>query len=57
MFPRGAVPPGDRVALLERSLQFLRKAPEVSQSTAFGLRESMEKTLSVYQSALAEKAS
>ena len=57
MFPRGAVPPGDRAALLERSLQFLRKAPEVSQSTAFGLRESMEKTLSVYQSALAEKAS
>ncbi len=56
MFPRGAVTPGDRAALLERSLEFLRNAPEVSPSAAFGLQESMEKTMSVYQSALAEKA-
>ena len=56
MFPQGAVSPGDRAALLERSLAFLRDAPKVAPSAAFGLRESMEKTVSVYQSALAEKA-
>ena len=54
MFPAGAVVPGDRAALLERSLAFLRQAPEVAPSGAFGLRESMEKTMAVYHSVLAE---
>jgi len=57
MFPRGAVKPGDRAALLERSLEFLRTPPEVSPCNAFGLRESMEKTMRLYQSLLAGKAS
>jgi len=52
MFPQGAIVPGDRAALLERSLQFLRQRPPVTPSTAFGLRESMEKTMAVYQSVL-----
>ena len=57
MFPQGAVAPGDRAALLERSLQFLRQRPEVAPGTAFGLHESMEKTMAVYQSVLGESAS
>lgn len=57
MFPQGAVVPGDRAALLERSLQFLRQRPQVAPSTAFGLRESMEKTMAVYQSVLGVSAS
>jgi len=52
MFPQGAVVPGDRAALLERSLDFLHKAPPVAPSEAFGLSESMEKTVAVYRSAL-----
>jgi len=50
MFPQGAIAPGDRAALLERSLQFLRQRPVVAPSSAFGLRDSMEKTMAVYQS-------
>jgi glycosyltransferase involved in cell wall biosynthesis len=53
LFPNGAVPPGDHATLLRRSLEFLRVRPEVTQSAAFGLRESMEKTMAVYRSALA----
>jgi glycosyltransferase involved in cell wall biosynthesis len=57
MFPQGAVAPGDRAALLERSLQFLRHRPAIAPSEAFGLRDSMQKTLAVYQSVLAENSS
>ena len=57
MFPQGAVTPGNHVELLERSREFLRTPPQVSPSSAFGLRESMEKTMTVYHTALAEKAS
>jgi len=56
MFPQGAVTPGDRGALLALSLQFLRNRPAVPPSDAFGLHESMEKTMAVYRSVLAEKA-
>jgi glycosyltransferase involved in cell wall biosynthesis len=56
MFPGGAVIPGDRAGLLERSLDFLRQAPRVTPSEAFGLRDSMEKTMAVYDSLLAEKS-
>jgi hypothetical protein len=56
MFPQGAIMPGDRAALLERSLQFLQQRPIVAPSSAFGLRQSMEKTMAVYQSVLGVKA-
>ena len=56
MFPLGAVTPGDRAALLERSLNFLQQRPEVKPSEAFGLRDSMERTMAVYQQVLAEKS-
>lgn len=57
IFPRGAVPPGDRDSLTERTLSFLETHPTVQPSAAFGLRESMDRTLTVYQSALTEKNS
>ena len=54
MFPQGAVTPGDRRALFERSLAFLRQPPTVEASGAFGLEESMQRTLAVYRSVLEE---
>jgi len=55
LFPRGAVPPGDRNALRDKSLAFLTEKPMVPRGHLFGLGESMEKTLAVYQSVLAER--
>jgi glycosyltransferase involved in cell wall biosynthesis len=55
LFPQGAVAPGDRSGLLSRSLDFLADRPVVPENPAFGLRESMEKTMAVYQSARLEK--
>lgn len=55
LFPQGAVPPGDRRALLQRSRDFLASPPVVPPNTAFGLRESMRKTLAVYETLLAER--
>jgi hypothetical protein len=55
LFPEGAIPPGDRAELFERSLAFLARRPKVPENTAFGLRESMRKTMAVYDSALQEK--
>ena len=55
VFPTGSVPPGDHTQLLERSRDFLRQHPEVTRSTAFGLQESMQKTMAVYHQALAER--
>jgi len=52
MFPQGAVTPGDRATLLKRSLAFLRDPPVVPPNDAFGLHESMEKTMAVYDSVL-----
>lgn len=57
LFPAGAVTPGDRAQLLERSLAFLENAPRVTPGRAFGLAESMQKTMDVYHSALAERNS
>ena len=54
VFPAGAVPPGDHARLLERSREFLRQRPPVARNTAFGLQESMQKTMAVYHQALAE---
>lgn len=56
LFPAGAVTPDDRTALLDRSQAFLAHRPTVSESPAFGLRESMEKTMTVYQSVLAQRS-
>jgi glycosyltransferase involved in cell wall biosynthesis len=56
MFPAGAVRPGDRRELAERSGEFLRQRPAVAPSSAFGLRESMERTLAAYHSALAARS-
>jgi len=55
IFPNGAVPPGDRVQLLDRARRFLRQRPDVDRSSAFGLQESMHNTMAVYQQALADK--
>ena len=57
LFPQGAVEPGNREALLARSRAFLENRPEVPRSEAFGLTESMNKTMDVYLSALRENAS
>jgi glycosyltransferase involved in cell wall biosynthesis len=54
LFPRGAVAPGDRAGLLDRSRVFLAHKPAVEANPAFGLRESMLKTMAVYQSACLE---
>jgi glycosyltransferase involved in cell wall biosynthesis len=55
LFPQGAVMPGDRMDLLERSRAFLAQRPTVLENPAFGLRESMEKTMAVYQSVSLER--
>lgn len=56
LFPAGAVRPGDREALFERSRAFLAQRPEVEPGEAFGLTESMMKTLEVYRDIVEEKA-
>ena len=56
LFPAGAVPPGNREALLERSQAFLAHPPGVRPGQAFGLHESMSKTLDVYHSVLEDHA-
>jgi glycosyltransferase involved in cell wall biosynthesis len=55
LFPQGAVAPGDRQALLRRSLAFLERPPVVPPSAAYGLRESMRRTLAVYEDLIAER--
>lgn len=55
VFPGGAVKPGDRNQLLERSREFLRNQPTVARSDAFGLNQSMRNTLDVYNQAMADK--
>lgn len=56
LFPQGAVEPGNTLQLLERSQEFLSNPPNVPRATAFGLHESMEKTMAVYQEALEHRA-
>ncbi len=55
VFPGGAVTPGNHPQLQERARKFLRQPPSVVRSDAFGLQESMHKTLTVYNQAMADK--
>ena len=55
VFPRGAVTPGSHKQLHERAREFLRQPPLVARSDAFGLQETMHKTLDVYYQAMAGK--
>lgn len=55
VFPRGAVTPGNRSLLVDRAREFLRQRPVVARSDAFGLRESMQKTMAVYHQAMADR--
>jgi glycosyltransferase involved in cell wall biosynthesis len=55
LFPDGAVDPGDLDALFERSRRFLANPPVVPRGTAFGLKESMQKTFDVYDELLLER--
>jgi len=57
VFPLGAVEPGNRASLVNRAREFLRERPHVARSEAFGLHESMQKTMAVYHQALADKNS
>lgn len=56
LFPAGAIVPGNHQQLLERSLDFLVNRPLVPPGKAFGLRESMQKTMDVYQTVLSERS-
>ena len=55
LFPRGAVTPGSRNLLVDRTREFLLHRPVVERSTEFGLEESMQKTLAVYRQAVEGK--
>jgi glycosyltransferase involved in cell wall biosynthesis len=55
MFPVGAVTPDDVIALIEKTADFLEQRPVVRRSEAFSLRESMDQTLQLYQSALGKE--
>jgi len=57
VFTRGAVTPGNHGQLLDRTREFLRQPPGVARSGAFGLEESMNKTMDVYNQALMDKNS
>ena len=52
MFPAGAVPVLDERELARRAERFLAAPPVVEKSEAFGLVESMERTVAVYRAAL-----
>jgi glycosyltransferase involved in cell wall biosynthesis len=56
IFPAGAIPPGNRKQLLSRSREFLHQRPVLQSSAAFGLQESMQKTMAVYEQAIADKS-
>jgi glycosyltransferase involved in cell wall biosynthesis len=56
LFPQGAVAPDDHAQLGARTRAFLDNPPEVKPSRAFGLEESMGKTLDVYRSLTGEES-
>ncbi len=49
MFAAGAVPPGSFEGLLRKTRAFLDRRPEVPDSDAFSLHESMARTMHLYQ--------
>jgi glycosyltransferase involved in cell wall biosynthesis len=52
LFPEGAVPPRDHLALYERCLQFLQGRPRVPVTEAYGLSASMQAQFAVYRELL-----
>lgn len=54
MFPHGAVEPDNQEALLQKTRQLLIQPLTVAQSAAFSLHASMQQTLALYRSSLAE---
>ena len=48
LYPAGLIPPGDRAALLERTLALLRTAPAVPMEPAFPLQRMLDETLALY---------
>jgi glycosyltransferase involved in cell wall biosynthesis len=56
MFPAGAVTPLDSDELESRARQFLESPPQVAESDAFTLEESMNKHLAVYRDILESRA-
>jgi len=48
LYPAGLIPPGDRAALLERTLSLLRTAPAVPMEPAFPLQRMLDETLALY---------
>jgi glycosyltransferase involved in cell wall biosynthesis len=52
MFPPGAVQPDNLSALIQKTRDFLQETPSVKKSDAFSLRDSMDQTMSLYQTAL-----
>jgi glycosyltransferase involved in cell wall biosynthesis len=56
MFPQGAVTPLDFKQLEDRAREFLLHKPDVKQSDAFSLVQSMSKHLAVYQELMMDQA-
>jgi glycosyltransferase involved in cell wall biosynthesis len=52
MFPEGAVAVLDERALAHRAERFLAEPPVVARSDAFGLDESMQRTVAAYREAM-----
>jgi len=52
MFPAGAVDPDNLSALVQKTREFLQRAPKVKNSHAFSLQASMDQTMNLYHSAL-----
>ena len=52
MFPAGAVEPDNLPALIQKTRDFLHKLPQVGNSDAFSLQQSMDQTMSLYHSAM-----
>jgi hypothetical protein len=55
MFPPGAVEPDNLPALIQKTREFLQEMPPVDRSDAFSLKDSMEQTMSLYQTAIGKE--
>lgn len=55
LFPQGAVEPDNPSALLAKTREFLKHPPTVQPGHAFLLEDSMDRTLKLYQAALAQR--